>query len=128
MPGTVQYLRVPTHLTTETPFSLVYRPGIMVGRALAPEINPLVVRPLEALYEGLIAPYEMLGLDDARPDPAFEVRLHLVRTLPAARLVAAEYVSRVAHVQVIADMMTANLAAAISAVTTSAMRFLRYRG
>ena len=128
MPGTVQYLRIPASRLLESPFMLTYRPGLIVGRAVDHEIDPLVVQPLEVLCEGLLAPYEMLGVDEARTAPAFEVRLHRVRTLPASRLVAAERIRRVAHIQVIADMMTANLAVAISVVITSAMRFLRYRG
>ena len=128
MSGTVQILRVSTSLIAECPFILTYRPGLLVGRAVGRELDPLVVQPLELLCEGLLAPYEMLSVDEARTAPAFEVRLHRVRTLPASRLVAAERIRRVAHIQVIAGMMTANLAAAISVVITSAMRFVRYRG
>ncbi len=115
-------MRVDAGRLLEAPARITYRPGRIVVRVHADQLKPDLLGPIEQISETLIAPYDQQLTPEELPTLA--CRIHRVRRLPAGRLVAAEIVDSVAHVEVLGTMMTADLAAALEALGTNVGRHL----
>lgn len=123
----VKYLRLNDHANFDAlraPALLKHRPDGIRLVIDSREISsiPALLPSLEKVSETLVAGFQLTM--ERHDDITLGCQIHRVRSLPMGRLLRAEIVDGIAHVEIRRNLLSADLASAISALGTNLGHYL----